>query len=212
MEEKGKNTNVEELRLGPMPNNTISGDDDHRQDVIDDDFNSINVSVEIKQLFQYIQAYHPQQLEVETNLKPFLPDYIPAVGDPDAFLKVDRPDGIEEKFGLFILDEPSLEQAEKSILDLQLRSLYKQSSAKKILAKTVQDANKTKAIDKWIKDISDLHRSKPTLAVTFSRPLPDIDALLVDQWSEKVKKEFRFVLTASGGGASPFRHFLPSRK
>jgi len=32
--------------------------------------------------------YTPQTIELETKLKPFIPDFIPAVGDIDAFLKV----------------------------------------------------------------------------------------------------------------------------
>ena len=33
-------------------------------------------------------SYTPQVVELENKLKPFIPDYIPAVGDIDAFLKV----------------------------------------------------------------------------------------------------------------------------
>lgn len=33
-------------------------------------------------------SYQPQEVEVETPLKPFIPDYLPAVGEMDAFLKV----------------------------------------------------------------------------------------------------------------------------
>lgn len=32
--------------------------------------------------------YTPESVELEHNLKPFIPDFIPAVGDIDAFLKV----------------------------------------------------------------------------------------------------------------------------
>ena len=32
--------------------------------------------------------YTPQTIELEHKLKPFIPDYIPAVGDIDAFIKV----------------------------------------------------------------------------------------------------------------------------
>lgn len=32
--------------------------------------------------------YTPQSVELEHSLKPFIPDFIPAVGDIDAFLKV----------------------------------------------------------------------------------------------------------------------------
>ena len=44
--------------------------------------------------FNYIQClffnprYTPQTIELEYKLKPFIPDFIPAVGDIDAFLKV----------------------------------------------------------------------------------------------------------------------------
>lgn len=33
-------------------------------------------------------SYTPQSMELEHSLKPFIPDFIPAVGDIDAFLKV----------------------------------------------------------------------------------------------------------------------------
>lgn len=77
--------------------------------------------------------YRPQILALEIRLKPFIPDYIPAVGDPDAFLKVDRPDGKEETLGLYNLDEPSLCQSDPSVLDLKLRSIYKQTTAKAVV-------------------------------------------------------------------------------
>lgn len=32
--------------------------------------------------------YTPQSIELEHKLKPFIPDFIPAVGDIDAFVKV----------------------------------------------------------------------------------------------------------------------------
>ena len=36
--------------------------------------------------------YTPQQIELEYRLKPFIPEFIPAIGDLDAFLKVERPE------------------------------------------------------------------------------------------------------------------------
>lgn len=33
-------------------------------------------------------SYTPPSIELEHSLKPFIPDFIPAVGDIDAFLKV----------------------------------------------------------------------------------------------------------------------------
>nr|SVE94557.1 EOG090X0FP3 [Simocephalus serrulatus] len=132
-------------------------------------------------------AYRPQILEMETKLKPFLPDFIPAVGDPDGFLKIDRPDGNAELLGLMVIDEPSLNQSDPSVLDLRLRSIYKRSSAKTIVARTVEDGNKSKAIDKWIKDINELHRSKPLPTVVYHKSLPDIDTLL-QEWNPEVEE------------------------
>jgi intraflagellar transport protein 46 len=52
------------------------------------------------------------------------------VGDIDAFIKVPRPDGLEDGAGLIYLDEPGGKQSDPAVLDLQLRAVAKQSSAK----------------------------------------------------------------------------------
>lgn len=52
------------------------------------DYEHLSVSSELKELFQHIKRYIPQPLELETQLRPFIPEYIPAIGDIDAFLKV----------------------------------------------------------------------------------------------------------------------------
>jgi intraflagellar transport protein 46 len=46
------------------------------------------VSPEIKEIFKFIERYQPQTIELEFKLKPFIPEYIPCIGDIDAFLKV----------------------------------------------------------------------------------------------------------------------------
>uniref|UniRef100_A0A2K5RPC6 Intraflagellar transport protein 46 homolog n=1 Tax=Cebus imitator TaxID=2715852 RepID=A0A2K5RPC6_CEBIM len=51
------------------------------------DYEHLPVSAEIKGLFQYISRYTPQLIDLDHKLKPFIPDFIPAVGDIDAFLK-----------------------------------------------------------------------------------------------------------------------------
>lgn len=66
-------------------------------------YSNLTVSAEISELFQYISRYHPHDIELETKLKPFIPDYVPAVGEVDAFLKIPRPDGNEEVLGLYLL-------------------------------------------------------------------------------------------------------------
>eukprot|EP00064_Thunnus_orientalis_P024498 superscaffoldBa00010603_g24793 len=93
------------------------------------DYANLPVSTEIKELFQYITRYTPQSVELEHSLKPFIPDFIPAVGDIDAFLKVPRPDGESDGLGLLVLDEPSVKQSDPTVLSLWLSEETKQHGA-----------------------------------------------------------------------------------
>ena len=76
---------------------------------------------DVKELFDYIVRYVPQKIELDYKLKPFIPDFIPAVGDIDAFIKVESNNPLE--LGLTVLDEPSAKQSDPSIMELQLRFL-----------------------------------------------------------------------------------------
>ncbi|XP_063231881.1 intraflagellar transport protein 46 homolog isoform X3 [Bacillus rossius redtenbacheri] len=157
------------------------------------EFDHLQVSEEIKDLFQDITRYTPQNIELDYKLWPFIPDFIPAVGDIDAFLKVPRPDGLNDLIGLRVLDEPCARQSEPAVLHLQLRAVAKQSSAKPVVVKMVENAEKNpKAIDRWIKDIGDLHRSKPPPTVHYTKPLPDVDGLL-QEWPAEFEQKLREV-------------------
>ena len=70
------------------------------------------MSDEIKELFQYIGRYKPHSATIDSKLKPFIPDYIPAIGDIDEFIKVPRPDGKPDDLGLKVLDEPAAKQSD----------------------------------------------------------------------------------------------------
>ena len=72
---------------------------------IKEELKGINLDAESMEIFKFITAYIPQSVEVEARLKPFIPDFIPAVGEVDAFLKIPRPDGKEETLGIERLDE-----------------------------------------------------------------------------------------------------------
>ena len=56
------------------------------------DYAHLNVSAEVKDLFQSISQYQAHHVDLESTLKPFVPDYDPAIGQTDAFVKVPRPD------------------------------------------------------------------------------------------------------------------------
>ncbi|XP_012558832.1 intraflagellar transport protein 46 homolog isoform X1 [Hydra vulgaris] len=146
------------------------------------EFEHLPVSKEIKELFQYIVRYVPQTIDLDYKLRPFIPEYIPAVGDIDAFLKVTRPDGKPETLGIRILDEPAAEQSDPTVLDLQLRSISKQTSAKQTIVRSIEDPDKNpKAIDSWITNIVKLHREKPPQNVHYTKPMPDIEKLM-QEW------------------------------
>ncbi|XP_024938728.1 intraflagellar transport protein 46 homolog isoform X2 [Cephus cinctus] len=124
-------------------------------------FEDMEVSAEVKELFQNIMRYTPQKIDLNYKLIPFIPDYIPAVGDIDAFIKIPRPDGLADKVGLVVLDEPCANQSEPAVLHLQLRSRSKSAGpAKQSVIKRIEDAEKNgKSIDRWIEDINQLHRN-----------------------------------------------------
>ena len=50
-----------------------------------------------------IARYKPITVELDTKLKAFIPDYIPAVGEVDAFIKPSRPDIQTETLGLLTI-------------------------------------------------------------------------------------------------------------
>lgn len=146
------------------------------------DYEHLHVSQEIKELFQYITRYTPQAIDLEHKLKPFNPDFIPAVGDIDAFLKVTRPDGKPETLGLVVLDEPMAKQSDPTVLDLQLRTISKQTNLKAMTVRSIEDPEKNpKAVDNWIDSIRELHRQKPAPTVHYQRNMPDIEPLM-QEW------------------------------
>ena len=59
------------------------------------------------------------------------------------------------------------------------RSISKSSSSRSTKIKKVGDMdNGLKVIDKWIKDIDDLHRSRPAPTIQYSKTMPEIDQLM----------------------------------
>ena len=86
------------------------------------DYKHLPVNAEIKDLFQYISRYKPHEVELDSTPKCFIPDFIPAVGEMDAFIKVPPPDSSRDELGLKVLDEPAAQQSDATVLELQLRA------------------------------------------------------------------------------------------
>jgi len=145
------------------------------------DYTNLPVSAEIQELFQHIGRYKPKTIELDTTMKPFVPDYIPAVGDIDAFLKMPRPDQKPDNLGLSVLDEPGGTQSDPTVLDLQLRATAKQTNLKPMIVRSIDCADKptkNKAITAWVNSINELHRTKPPTQVNYTKNMPDIEQLM----------------------------------
>ncbi|XP_014476424.1 PREDICTED: intraflagellar transport protein 46 homolog [Dinoponera quadriceps] len=188
------------IDIGSDPSDSEESDDDDIQGTnvakpVDlynpKEFENLEASTEVKELFQNITRYTPQRIELNYKLIPFIPDYIPAVGDIDAFIKVPRPDGVEDKIGLTVLDEPCTDQSDPAVLHLQLRSHSRSAgAARQAVVKRIEDAERNgRSIDKWIDDMNQLHRSKHPPAVQINRTMPDIDGLM-QQWPTQVEEKF----------------------
>lgn len=142
-------------------------------------YKHLQVSQEIQDLFDHIGRHKPQDIELDTHLKPFIPDYIPAVGEIDAFLKIPKPDGKEDLLGLNVLDEPAARQSHPSVLQIELRMLSKKNHLQNEAVGSIENADKHgKKITTWIQKIEELHRKKPPPHVHYSKTMPDIEQLM----------------------------------
>ena len=145
------------------------------------DYNNISDDTDLQTLFSYITAYTPQSVDLDFKLKPFIPDFIPTVGDIDAFIKVPRPDGVDDGLGLLVLDEPnSRNQSDASLLALRLRALTKEVPMNDGTPLKVKTASNPKEIDSWIDNIRKLHQETGGAPIQTQR-LPDIDHLM-QEW------------------------------
>ncbi|CAM9375428.1 unnamed protein product [Laminaria digitata] len=151
------------------------------------DYSHLNVSAEIKDLFQYIGRYKAHAVDLDTTLRCFVPDFIPAVGDMDAFLKVPRPDNNIDELGSKVLDEPSANQSDATVLELQLRAISKKQHGD-VAVRSIENAHKNPGeIDTWIQNINDLHRTKPPPQVNYKKDMPDIEVLM-EAWPPEVEE------------------------
>ncbi|KAM9701244.1 LOW QUALITY PROTEIN: intraflagellar transport protein 46 homolog, partial [Menidia menidia] len=152
------------------------------------DYASLPVSTELRELFQYITRYSPQSVELEHQLKPFIPDFIPAVGDIDAFLKVPRPDGKADHLGLLVLDEPSVKQSDPTVLTLWLSEESKTHGATELQrVPSLPPQALPRALTGWVSSVAALQRARPPACVRYGAPPPDIDSLM-QEWPAELEE------------------------
>ena len=153
------------------------------------DYEDLDCSDEIKELFSYISRYTAHNIELEHSLKPFIPDFIPAVGDIDAFLKIPKPNGLVDDIGLTHLGEAALVQSDPTIIEMELRAMTKKADLHAQSVSSITDAqHNVPQIKKWIESVEELHTSKPATEVVYKHPMPDIEALM-QVWPAKFEEE-----------------------
>lgn len=155
------------------------------------DYSNLNVSSDIKSMFKYIGTFKPIQVEIESKIKCFIPEFMPAIGTLDNFVKVPRPDSKPDQLGLAVVDEPAANQSDGTVLELQFLSTAKTQMSKRINIRSIERAEKSPAeITRWITSIADLHRNKPPPTVTYKKPMPDIENLM-QIWPEEFEAELK---------------------
>jgi intraflagellar transport protein 46 len=84
-----------------------------------------------------------------------------------------------------VLDEPSSNQSDPSVLELQLKSMSKKLQYGDVAVRSIENASKNPAaIEKWIQNVSELHRTKPPPHVTYKKNMPDSEKLM-EAWPEE---------------------------
>ncbi|VDO22468.1 unnamed protein product [Haemonchus placei] len=131
----------------------------------DSDGNNVHdFNEEELQLLSFVNAYHPEEIRPRPLLKLFIMDYLPAIGDIDAMIKIPRPDEV----GL------------AKYPPLNLFNRIKVTTQEDAPVKQLERADKSShEIDKWITNIKELHRTRPSQStVQFRSPMPDIESLM----------------------------------
>lgn len=139
----------------------------------------------MKDLFEYIQRYKPQKIELESKLKPFIPDFVPAVGEVDACLKMPKPDGTKEDLGISQLDEPALNCEDKTVLELKYVQSKNVGRAAPVTVDSIESADKKpKEVSRWINSVQELHKTRPPPTVNYTKQMPDFDQLMSEMHPE----------------------------
>lgn len=182
---------VGKMNQGNDTKGAAAGDDEDGEE-LPGQYNAANyanlpVSSEVKDLFEYIGRYKPQKINLDTSFKPFIPEYIPCVGEVDAFLKMPKPDNAKEDLGITVLDEPALNHTDAAVLEMKY--IQKKQTGKKveINIRSIENAEKNpKDIQNWIKNVGELHEGRPPATVQYTKVMPDFD-FLMDVWPPQVE-------------------------
>lgn len=102
-----------------------------------------------------------------------------------------KPDGAKEDLGVTVLDEPALNHTDPSVLEMKYIQ-HKQTGKKvEISIRSIENAEKNpKDIQNWIKNVSELHGTRPPATVQYTKAMPDFDKLM-EEWPPYVENVLR---------------------
>ncbi|KAG3109300.1 hypothetical protein PI124_g11673 [Phytophthora idaei] len=157
----------------------------------------VEVPRELEELFSLTAAYTPEDIEIETRLEPFLPEFTPSVGLPFDGILIPRPDGKADKLGVDVLREPS---GQTNVAELELLMQVSMANKNKLrsrsgMVRNIENAcHRPQEIDQWITNVEKVQRTKPLAQVKYKQPMPPLSRLM-ELWPE----EFEDFLAARGG-------------
>ena len=125
---------------------------------------------------------------MDTKLRPFIPVYIPNIGEVDAFIKVNRPDRQQEDCGLTVIDEPITNGIDPYILKLILIDETKQKVDRYEVRSIPNSEKNPTAIQSWIDKVAEMRKTKVSSSVNYSKNYPDIESLM-QVWPEKIESK-----------------------
>ena len=149
------------------------------------EFDKVTKDQEYLSLLSFMKRFQAAEIELDTKLKPFIPSYIPSIGEVDAFLKIHRPDKQAEDLGLTVIDEPTIEGHDPLTFSLIINPIPKESNVRIGL---IENAEKdSKQIQNWIDKIGNLRRDNMSTYVNYTKNMPDIESLM-QIWHEKLEQ------------------------
>ena len=128
-----------------------------------------------------------------------MPDYVPAVGEVDACLKMSKPDGVKEDLGIVQLDEPALNCEDKTVLELKYVQSKNVVRAAPVNVDSIEGADKKpKEISRWISAVADLHKTRPPPTVNYTKNMPDFDEQLMIEFQPELEQALKEITFPSG--------------
>jgi intraflagellar transport protein 46 len=136
----------------------------------------------LSSLFDLMNQYKPKHNDLKTELKCFIPSYIPAIGMPDSFVKIPRPDSVSDGLGFLVIDEPAINQSNEFVLENKLNETMTMQLKKGFrdkIVKGIKNASKNiHEIDDWITTMKEQYRSRHAPEVLYQSAMPDASEIM----------------------------------